>query len=178
MERAIVLAAQQSLTLDGGIDWDAVSSSVRGVLGGGENLNAEMSPDDCKRVWRRLAYGSAEAESDNEDDYFLQPYRAVRRHHLTQDINVFDSVGEKCKGDVKKSGAGSLCKISSKSEYALQKVQVTVYQDDDTLVSVMRPMVTSNHHLIYPPSYSAKRRARAGVAASAFFAGSAKKTQS
>lgn len=173
MERAVLDQIRASLNTDVRINWDAVSLGVRETQGG-ENLNAE----DCKRIWRRLAYGSADAESDDEAEYFLQPYRAIRRHHLTQDINVFNGEGGSHKGGVKKSGAGSLCKISSKSEYALQKVQVTVYQDDDTLVSVMRPMVTSNHYVIYPPSYSPTRRGRTGITASAFFAGTAKKTHS
>jgi hypothetical protein len=164
---------------DGTIDWEAVSvlmarrlkedSKSNCLVEEKDPLSQEWTARACKRLWQGMAYGYPLAadggdlsfESEDEDAY-LQPYRAMRRYHLSKvggDV-ILDETrpriveedgrrsyggGSESEDDAEGTGDFSRCprklrRIVTATEVAKERVRLVVPLDPEGLLTAsMRP---------------------------------------
>lgn len=145
---------------DGSIDWKKISA----MMNADEVEGGPFQAETCKCLWKGIAYGNSldangmcdqsGAISDEEDAY-LQPYRAVRRFHMQDDVTLFgakhDSYNSK---DAKKSGTKAVSKLSRlvSGHDSSRRIKLTVVMHEDKIIAPMRPVIATSNHAMFPPA--------------------------
>ena len=167
---------QEQLACDGSssdIKWDAVSALMVQKMAGKRVAGWQWSAVECRQLWDSVAYGvplsstagAARAAEDTSAAY-LQPYRAVRRFHLTMDLSLDQERPVRRREEV---GGGESADESSGKRSKLRKIVAADEQGgggklnchvdpEDKIVSFARPstFVVSEIYLKPPKKKSAE----------------------